>query len=372
MAVREDKQRPGTYVAQLTAKTVDGLSHRVSARASTPEEALRVAKAKARAIGRQVGKARRITMQVLVDEYVAEARATKRQHTADEYERVLLRSIDGFETVSAARVDAGLISKMMRRGGRVWTSGKNRELVESVHAIKRSHAMLFRLFTWAQERDVLVDNPASRVKPPRPPKKEKVYWTPEMRREFIAACTSTTYGPLLTSLMLLGLRAGEAQALHKDDVMADRVLVRRSWDRTEEREVPPKAGSARTLPMPGGLFEMLEASWKEHPPGTRLAFPSQNGSVLDYHNIARYLARVLDSLPHLPRVTLHDLRKLAATSWAESGLVRVKDVQAMLGHTTSHLAHEIYVVGAPVERTVSPVDAHELVGVVAPWLQNED
>lgn len=376
MGVREDKSRPGSFVAQITCKTKDGVSRRVSARGSSAEEAMAAAEEKCRNIGRQVGRAKRMSVGDLVEAFVNHSTQINKARTAEEYRRVLVRATARFKRTPLLVVDQKMVAVMVADGSVVTLPGRRKRRTTTMAASRRAHAYLRLMFLWAAEMSHIGHNPAEFVRAPKLPPKERVYWDVEQRQRFLAACKSPVYGPFLTVILVMGLRVGEAQALHKLDVRRTAMTVRRTWDAQDRSISLPKTGKVRILPMPAGLYELLEARWAVHP-DSPFALPNNDGGMITYHNARRYLNGVLDQLPDLPRVTLHDLRGLAATAWAESGRVGVKDIQAMLGHSSSRLAYEVYIRAAPVERMQAPVSLRDALGdrqeeVLETWFPGED
>lgn len=361
MGVREDKSRPGSFVAQITCKTKDGVSRRVSARGSSAEEAMAAAEEKCRNIGRQVGRAKRISVGDLVAAFVNHSTQVNKARTAEEYRRVLVRATARYKRTPLLLVDQKMVAAMISDGSVVTLPGRGKKRTTTKAAARRAHTYLRVMFVWAAEMGHIGHNPAEFVRAPKLPPKERVYWDVEQRQRFLAACRSPVYGPFLTVILLLGLRVGEAQALHKLDVTRTAMTVRRTWDAQDKTITLPKTGKVRILPMPAGLLGLLEARWAAHP-DSLFALPNNEGGMISYHNARRYLNGILDELPDLPRVTLHDLRGLAATAWAESGRVAVKEIQAMLGHSSSRLAYEVYVRAAPVERMLAPVSLSDALG----------
>ena len=146
-----------------------------------------------------------------------------------------------------------------------------------------------------------------------------------------------------------GLRSGEVRGLRRRDVdLINGVLrieqavsrIRADAHRFEWRIAPPKtAAGRRTVAMPEVMIEPMR-EWLTSVPVTGrdgLLFPAgdhrspMNGTVLrEAHLKGR------DAIGR-PGLTIHDLRRTAATLAAQDGAT-IREVQRMLGHTTVAVA----------------------------------
>jgi integrase len=174
------------------------------------------------------------------------------------------------------------------------------------------------------------------------------------------------FGPMAIVMLPMGPRMGEAVALTRQDVFEDRILVRHTWNRLKKGRVLPKSGSSRTLRMPEGLYALISERWSQFPDSI-VALPSANGTVFIARNFARFLNQACSRVPHVPRVTAHDLRRIAATRWAENPDVTVKEIQDDLGHVTPNLAMSVYVLSSGNGRRVAPSRLTDVLPGVAPW-----
>jgi integrase len=192
--------------------------------------------------------------------------------------------------------------------------------------------------------------------------------TVEQARVLLAAADQDRLGALWATMLLLGLRPGEATGLAWPDVDLERQVlhVRRSLKFDGNRPVVDDrlktSRSRRTLDMPAALTERIRAhrsrqaaerlaagaAWSnEHD----LVFTTVTGTPLNPSNLRRAFAQVTDASGLGPGWHPHLLRHSAASLLSAAGvpLERVADV---LGHKTS------FVTGVVYRHSVSPsVDA---------------
>jgi integrase len=168
-----------------------------------------------------------------------------------------------------------------------------------------------------------------------------------------------------------GLRAGEALALHREDVdvLRRRVRVIRAVVEVggELFVGSPKSHQARTVAFPPFIGEML-AAWMASNSGA-LLFPNRDGDHIHETNWKRRTFDPAAGRTSLtpPPLRVHDLRHTAASFAITSG-AGVKAVQRQLGHRSATLtldryAHlwpdELDALGERLERlrTLAPTDS---------------
>lgn len=146
-----------------------------------------------------------------------------------------------------------------------------------------------------------------------------------------------------------GLRSGELRGLWRRDVDVDeRVLwVRRQAVRVQvdahhyeyRLSTPKTAAAVRSVAMPQMLVEPLRAHLLSLPmPGPdALVFPAADGRSIMSESVIRDAHAVGRQAIDRPELTVHDLRRTAATLAAQDGAT-VRELMAMLGHTTVQVA----------------------------------
>lgn len=168
-----------------------------------------------------------------------------------------------------------------------------------------------------------------------------------------------------------GLRLGEAQGLHWDDVdlLARVVRVRWSWDRIGGRMKPPKSYAARSVPLGSDLAERLRVELERNGAGSRPRLPYEGaGAALPRSGLVfrplrsvrgddpsrpmeqqAFRTRFGDALEtarvggkSVPWARVHDLRHTYASRLVRAGLP-IYTVRDLLGHqsvtTTERYSH---------------------------------
>ncbi len=233
-------------------------------------------------------------------------------------------------------------------------AGLSPRSVQYLHAVIRT--ALGRAVTW----NLIADNPAQRVTPPRVPRHEVQALTRDQAQAILAAFKGDPFEALVTLTLTLGLRQGEALGLRWADVDLDArtLTVRHQVTRAEDgwRFTDLKtARSRRTLPLPGFLVETL----REHrtrqlaqrlargPAWTDLdlVFPAATGAPLNGPYVTHRFARHLVAAG-LPRMRFHDLRHGAATVMKAMG-VDLRTIMEVLGHSQISITANLYTHVAP-------------------------
>ncbi|MDH6212881.1 integrase [Streptomyces pseudovenezuelae] len=202
----------------------------------------------------------------------------------------------------------------------------------------------------------LAHNPASPPALRRPPAPERRIWTADEAVRFLQHChqTDPDMADPFEFLIGTGLRKGEALGLHWDDVhLTERVLYVRctlsAIDNNQLVITPPKTRSSKSWVaisprVAAVLRHRARSSARTHSnpgaPFRGLVFCRPDGRPLRP-------STVLDRLRHLseeagvPRVTVHDLRHLAATLTITAG-VPLTVVSKTLRHSILSTTANVY------------------------------
>jgi integrase len=165
------------------------------------------------------------------------------------------------------------------------------------------------------------------------------------------------HGPLLTTLVLTGMRSGEALALRwRDyDAAAARLAVKatlaKGWDGEWRRAEAKTERSRRTLPLPNAATRALRrqsaqqkrarlaagSAWEDH----GFIFTDAIGRPVRQWVVGAALTDSLKQLG-LPHVRVHDLRHTAASLMLAQG-VPLRTVSEHLGHAGLAITADLYV-----------------------------
>ena len=262
------------------------------------------------------------------------------------------------------------------------TSARGRPL--SARSVGYLHAILRNALAQAVRDELLTRNPATLVRPPAQRQFAVAPLTVGEARQLLASTSRDRLAALWLLLLTLGLRRGEALALHWDDLDLERntVTISRSLQRvviydeigdsrTRLLETTPKtARSTAILPLPSGLSaalrdhrqhqlrERLAASDWQHP---ELVFSTAGGNWLEPRNVTRRFQQLCQHAG-IRQLRLHDLRHSAASFLLLQG-VDPKTVQTMLRHSRFSTTADLYLhvhpelqrdAGARLEKLLSP------------------
>jgi integrase len=256
----------------------------------------------------------------------------------------------------------------------------------------------------ARKWQLVTQNVAALVDPPRHRPREIQPLTPEQARALLASVTVHRLGALVSVATAVGLRLGEALGLRWQDVdfdagtlsvrqalersggdavarrplVAERRELRKRWAAApkrsaERRELaqqitanranwralrtaiqfvePKSARSRRTIRMPQVVVTALKAHRKGQLEermalgsawtDAGLVFTSPTGTPLDPRNARREFHAMLTAAPGVPRIRFHDLRHTAATLLLAQG-VDPRTIMETLGHSQISLTLNTY------------------------------
>ncbi|MFD0031472.1 tyrosine-type recombinase/integrase [Streptomyces sp. NPDC055059] len=202
----------------------------------------------------------------------------------------------------------------------------------------------------------LTHNPASPPVVHRPPSPERRIWTPEEAARFLAYChrADPAMADLFEFLIGTGMRKGEALGLHWDDVhLAQSVLYVRctlsAIDNNRLVLTTPKTRSSRSWVaisprVAAALRHRAQTAPRTHSdagdPLAGLVFCRPDGRPLGPQLVLDRLHRLSDEAG-VPRITVHDLRHLAATITITAG-VPLTVVSKTLRHSTLSTTANLY------------------------------
>ncbi len=203
---------------------------------------------------------------------------------------------------------------------------------------------LNQVLNQAVEWGYLRENPASRVKMPKPPRRgEKFILTPEQLRDLLTKLEEP-YQTLVATAAATGVRRCELFGLRWCDVDFDKsmIYVRQRFYRGYV-DTPKTPRSTRDLPIPRWLVEKL----RRHQTRTKgtassYVFEGRFGKPLSATTVSRNVLRPALKALGLPEVSWHCFRRTLATWLSEQG-VQIKATQDLLGHASVNTTLEFYV-----------------------------
>jgi integrase len=244
----------------------------------------------------------------------------------------------------------------------------NRQLKRGLSArtVQLSLVTLKRALKQAERWNLVARNVATLVDAPRVKAHKAEPLDPEQSKHLLAIAKDGERGALYTTLLLCGLRMGEALALgwvHVDfstqTLTIERSLARVGRGTSASKLVfqePKTSQSRRVLHAPEFVMRALREhrrqqaelrlsigpDWRD----TGLVFTTRRGTAHEASNIHRDFKRLLKRAGLPTSVRLHDLRHSAASLLLNLG-TPLKTIQAVLGHSSIKVTADIYAHLAP-------------------------
>ena len=186
--------------------------------------------------------------------------------------------------------------------------------------------------------------------------------TPEQARALLVGAQGHECGALLTVLLSLGLRKGEALGLSWSDLNLDTSpptltvskTVKRAANGARYIDDPKTAGSVRRLHLPAPTVAVLRAhridqtaqrlafgpGWGGDWTGYDLVFTTSVGTPMDPNRVARLIKKLTTEVLGEPW-TPHSMRHTAASLLLAQN-VPLKTVSEMLGHSSIRVTADVY------------------------------
>ena len=311
----------------------------------------------------------RLKLAELLDRWLEATRGEMRVASYNSYKRIRRIHVDpALGQVLAGKLTRAQLSTYY--AAKMRGSKKRKPLAETT--VAHHHAMLKTAYNWALEEELLLVNPALRVKnPPALRPKTRPVWS----MDEIASTVIKARGLQVHAAGVLagfsGLRVGEIAGLLWSDLDLERgfVTVSRTVEDDDDRtllEYPPKNGKARTVPLPAAACDELR-DWHAAQKEYRLAqgpawneagrvVPKKDGSQMSPSTLKsqwwNWVARQKID-PHLP---IHGLRDSFGTWVYET--YGVKQAQEWLGHSdpATTLRHYVRLTTAARAKAVAGLD----------------
>jgi integrase len=220
------------------------------------------------------------------------------------------------------------------------------------------HTLLHKAFKTAVRWKLVPYNVCDQVTPPSlKDQEEGIALTMEQAITLLKACQGHNLEPLITLVLLTGMRHGEVNALRWDDINFEEgyLLVRHTVGYIPKKgfveRAPKTRKSKREIMLPGLALEALEKQrvlqratreragdqWVDH----NLVFPNPRGGFLYDHATRESFYRVLKKAG-LPKLRIHDLRHTTSTLLQLDLGQPEKLVQELLGHENIEMTRGKY------------------------------
>lgn len=220
------------------------------------------------------------------------------------------------------------------------------------------HHVISSVLSTAVEWQVIISNPAERVKPPKMERKETEYLDEDETAVLLSCLENETilYKALFTLMLYTGLRRGEACGLTWSDIDFEQctVNVNKSSLYLPEKGIftddTKTEMSRRVIKMPTAAVDVLkEYKKKQHLDrikcgdrwkNSKQLFTTEDGAPLHPDAVSKRFSKFL-AKAELPHIKLHALRHTNATLMIANG-TDIKTVSKRLGHASITTTGNIY------------------------------
>lgn len=293
----------------------------------------------------------KVTVSVLIDEWLDTIRPRVTQRTADGYQGLLYRYIK-------PELGTKRINQLETRDiQRVYASMQSKKSL-SARIVRHTHATFRQVLEQACEWKLIGRNPADSLKRklPKVDEQERRVLDEAEAASFLKACAEMQHGLIFEFALLSGMRPEEYLALQWRDLNFDRnsAQVRRALVRHKKSwrfQEPKTKGSKRTVTIPASLSRKLAThkrlqaehrlkigrEWEVHD----LVFCGLFGAPLSIPNLTYRYFRPILKRAGLPQIRLYDLRHSHATLLLSAD-EQLKVVSQRLGHSTIRLTADTY------------------------------
>ena len=292
--------------------------------------------------------AERLTVAACLSRWLADVvKGTVRPTTYTSYEgTVRLHIVPTLGRIELSKLTAQHVTALLNAKGEAGLSPRSVKYIRTVLRVALNQAVKWNL---------VVRNVVTLVPTPRVERHEAMAFTPEQARRFLEAIRGERLEALYSVALALGLRQGEALALHWSDVNLDAgtLRVRHALQRVDGKLslVQPKTEqSRRTIDLPPPTVAALRAHWERQMEerqvaGTRwkehgLVFTTKIGTPLEKGNVFKWFKKMLEAAD-LPDMRFHDLRHCCASLLLAQN-VHPKVVQEILGHSQIAMTLDLY------------------------------
>lgn len=235
-------------------------------------------------------------------------------------------------------------------------SGEPKSL--SDRTILHHHRLISSLLTCAVQWQLILNNPADRVKPPKVERKQAKYYdeTDTLKLLESLEIAPLKYRTALNLVIFGGMRLGELSAMTWDDVDLDNCYIR---IRQASQYLPGEGSyvketknesSDRIISMPVSVMELLKQykAWQNEErlkcgdqwQNTGFVFTQWDGKPIFPDTISKWFSKFRKA-NILPELTFHQLRHTNASLLISQG-VNIQTVSKRLGHARASTTTDIY------------------------------
>jgi integrase len=224
----------------------------------------------------------------------------------------------------------------------------------SARTVGHVHRLLHRAFGHAAQWDVIQQNIASLVRPPRVPSREIEIIREDQIRTVLETLRGRALYPIVALALATGMRRGELLALRWSDLDLNsaKLQVAQSLEQTKaglKFKSPKTKHGRRTITLPGAAVAELRAHWTAQQQqrlslglsraNDGLVFATWDGNARSPNALTKEWS-VASAAAGL-KVTLHSLRHTHASSLIAAG-VDILTISRRLGHASPTITLGVY------------------------------
>ncbi|WP_235834215.1 tyrosine-type recombinase/integrase [Actinomadura logoneensis] len=311
-----------------------------------------------------------ITVADYLDEWLENHAVTIKPKTLSDYRHLIDRHVK--PRIGGAKLQAVRPAQITKLYRDLITEGGRSGAGLSPRTVAYVHAVLRKAFRDAVEVEQLIpSNPVERAKRPKSrPGELGQIWTPDQLRTFLDHASAHRLSAFFHLAAYTGARRGELLNLRWRDVdfTGSQIYIKgsASFVAGQRIEGTTKSGRSRVVSIAPGTVKVLKShrarqdaerllvgkDWKgAAAPGDRYVFATGWGEPIHPDTVSSLMATLIKSYNQpsegepsaepLPRVRLHDLRHVHATTLLLAG-VAVHVVAARLGHADPSITLRVY------------------------------
>jgi integrase len=189
----------------------------------------------------------------------------------------------------------------------------------------RMHAVLNKLFKWADTKGIATTNPCANMERAKEPSRARVLDDRELRKVWLAAGElGHPFTGIVRLLILTGQRRNEIAGLRWSEIDLEERVLHLPAARTKNARAHDVPLSASALAIVAGLPQLVEAD---------LVFTIRRKAITGFSRMKERL----DAASGVTDWTLHDIRRTVASGLQRLG-VRLEVTEAVLNHRSGSMA----------------------------------
>lgn len=300
-----------------------------------------------------------VTLAEFINKWIEYSEANLSPKTSWEYKRILTNYvIPTLGHIKLEKLKPTHLQELYKQLQTDGVRGDGKPGGLSARTISNFHRVLSSVLESAVQWQLILINPAKRIKPPKYEKKQAAHYDEGQVFALLQALKGeqSKYQAIINLAIATGLRRGELLALEWSDIDFENntLTVNKAYYYTPEKgsftKSPKTETSKRVVSIPPAVVDILKEHKKQQTKNrlalgelwtqTNRIFTAYNGKPMFPDTISSWLPKFLkrNGLPHL---SFHGLRHTAATLLIAQG-IHAKTISSRLGHSNISTTMDIY------------------------------